>query len=177
MPAGDRVRERRKAAALARHYRDEEGLSIAEIARRLGRAEATVKAYLSTRLMLTKDQRIAPRANASLGATRAAYGAFPDHEVAPGLSLSTAELTPPWPGGTALRLIPAGARPSAGRYMRAYEPRHPGRRAGMARPGRQCRLEAGVYRGPGRSGVPRTRVVSLQGNCWRCRLGALTRRL
>ena len=36
----------RKAAALARHYRDEEGLSIAEIARRLGRAEATVKAYL-----------------------------------------------------------------------------------------------------------------------------------
>ena len=46
MPAGDRVRERRKATALARHYRDEEGLSIAEIARRLGRAEATVKAYL-----------------------------------------------------------------------------------------------------------------------------------
>ena len=46
MPAGDRVRERRKAAALARHYRDEEGLSIAEMARRLGRAEATVKAYL-----------------------------------------------------------------------------------------------------------------------------------
>ena len=46
MPAGDRVRERRKAAALARHYRDVEGLSIAEIARRLGRAEATVKAYL-----------------------------------------------------------------------------------------------------------------------------------
>ena len=39
-----------------------------------------------TRLMLTKDPRIAPRANASLGATRAAYGAFPDHEVAPGLS-------------------------------------------------------------------------------------------
>jgi transposase len=34
------------AAALARHYRDDEGLSIADIARRLGRAEATVKAYL-----------------------------------------------------------------------------------------------------------------------------------
>jgi len=46
MPAGDRVCERRKAAALARHYRDQEGLSIAETARRLGRAEATVKAYL-----------------------------------------------------------------------------------------------------------------------------------
>jgi hypothetical protein len=41
-----RVAERRRAAALARHYRDAEGLSIAEIARRLGRAEATVKAYL-----------------------------------------------------------------------------------------------------------------------------------
>ena len=42
----DRVRERRRAAQLARHYRDQEGLSIAEIARRLGRAEATIKAYL-----------------------------------------------------------------------------------------------------------------------------------
>ena len=42
----DRVCERRRAAQLARHYRDQEGLTIAEIARRLGRAEATVKAYL-----------------------------------------------------------------------------------------------------------------------------------
>jgi transposase len=42
----DRGQERRRAAALARHYRDEEGLSIAEIARRLGRADAIVKAYL-----------------------------------------------------------------------------------------------------------------------------------
>ena len=42
----DRVAERRRAARLARHYRDQEGLSIAEIARRLGRAEATIKAYL-----------------------------------------------------------------------------------------------------------------------------------
>ena len=46
MPAVDRVQERRKAAALARHYRDQEGLSIAEIARKLGRAKSTVKAYL-----------------------------------------------------------------------------------------------------------------------------------
>src|SRR6516165_10127689 len=45
MPAGDRVRERRRAPALARHYRDAEGLSIREISRRLGRAEATVNAY------------------------------------------------------------------------------------------------------------------------------------
>ena len=42
----DRVSERRRAALLARHYRDQEGLTIAEIARRLGRAEGTVKAYL-----------------------------------------------------------------------------------------------------------------------------------
>ncbi len=42
----DRVSERRRAVALARHYRDQEGLAIAEIARRLGRAEGTVKAYL-----------------------------------------------------------------------------------------------------------------------------------
>src|SRR4051794_10946031 len=42
----DRVAERRRAAALARHYRDNEDLSITEIARRLGRAPATIKAYL-----------------------------------------------------------------------------------------------------------------------------------
>ncbi len=41
----DRVSERRRAAQLARHYREQEGLTIAEIARRLGRAEGTVKAY------------------------------------------------------------------------------------------------------------------------------------
>ena len=45
-PMSDRVDERRRAAQLARHYRDQENLTIAEIARRLGRAEATVKAYL-----------------------------------------------------------------------------------------------------------------------------------
>ena len=42
----DRVNERQRAAQLARHYRDQENRTTAEIARRLGRAEATVKAYL-----------------------------------------------------------------------------------------------------------------------------------
>ena len=45
----DRVSERRRAAQLARRYRDQENLTIvtiAEIARPLGHAEATIKAYL-----------------------------------------------------------------------------------------------------------------------------------
>ena len=37
--------ERRRAVALAVHYRQAEGLSIAQIAERLGRSPATVKAY------------------------------------------------------------------------------------------------------------------------------------
>ncbi|MDQ6819149.1 MAG: hypothetical protein M3076_02230 [Actinomycetota bacterium] len=41
----DRVAERRRAVALARHFREAEGLSIAQIADRLDRSQATVKAY------------------------------------------------------------------------------------------------------------------------------------
>src|SRR6201986_4716933 len=41
----DRVGERRRAVALARHYREFEGLSIRQIADRLGRSPATIKAY------------------------------------------------------------------------------------------------------------------------------------
>jgi AcrR family transcriptional regulator len=40
-----RVLERRRAVALARHYREFEGLSVRQIADRLGRSPATVKAY------------------------------------------------------------------------------------------------------------------------------------
>ena len=43
--AYDRVLERRRTVALARHFREAEGLSIAEIADRLGRSSATIKAY------------------------------------------------------------------------------------------------------------------------------------
>jgi len=41
----DRVIERRRAVALACHYRDAEDLSIAQIADRLGRSSATIEAY------------------------------------------------------------------------------------------------------------------------------------
>ena len=41
----DRVAGRRRAVTLARHYREYEGLSIRQIADRLGRSPATVKAY------------------------------------------------------------------------------------------------------------------------------------
>ena len=44
-PGYDRVRERRRAVALARHFREAEGLSIGRIADRLGRSPATIKAY------------------------------------------------------------------------------------------------------------------------------------
>ena len=40
-----RVLERRRAVALARHYRESERLSIRQIADRLGRSPATIKAY------------------------------------------------------------------------------------------------------------------------------------
>jgi AraC-like DNA-binding protein len=40
-----RAEERRRAVAIARHLRDSEGLSIAQIAARLGRSPATVKGY------------------------------------------------------------------------------------------------------------------------------------
>jgi AraC-like DNA-binding protein len=41
----DRVAERRRAVALARHYREFEGLTIQQIADRLGHSPATIKAY------------------------------------------------------------------------------------------------------------------------------------
>jgi DNA-binding NarL/FixJ family response regulator len=39
------VGERRRAVALAHHYREAEGLSITVIAERLGRSPSTIKAY------------------------------------------------------------------------------------------------------------------------------------
>jgi hypothetical protein len=45
----DRVLERRRAVALAHHFREAEALSIPQVAARLGRSPATVKAYLKAR--------------------------------------------------------------------------------------------------------------------------------
>jgi DNA-binding NarL/FixJ family response regulator len=52
----DRVAERRRAVTLARHFRESEGLSNAQIASRLGRSPATVKAYLSEPLGYAKQR-------------------------------------------------------------------------------------------------------------------------
>jgi DNA-binding NarL/FixJ family response regulator len=41
----DRVPEPRRAVALAHHFREAKGLSIAQIGERLGRSPATIKAY------------------------------------------------------------------------------------------------------------------------------------
>ena len=60
----DRVVERRRAVALALHYREAEGLSIAQIAARLGRSPATVKAYFYDPSDANKRPRDSPHANA-----------------------------------------------------------------------------------------------------------------
>jgi hypothetical protein len=80
----DRVPERRRAVALARHFREAEGLSIAQIADRLGRSPATVKAYFYD--PTDANKRPMRRANPGIGgsAVRAtAYGASAWQAVAP----------------------------------------------------------------------------------------------
>src|SRR3954463_8233048 len=74
----DRVAERRRAAALARHYRDSERLSIAEIARPLGRAPAPVQAPSNSPLQ-SKERALA-----------VGLGRAPPHPPPPtGLALSS----------------------------------------------------------------------------------------
>jgi hypothetical protein len=77
LPGYDRVLERRRAVALARHFREAEGLSIGQIADRLGRSPATIKAYFYDPSYANKGHYT------SLGATRAVYGR-PRAESRPG---------------------------------------------------------------------------------------------
>jgi hypothetical protein len=63
--AYDRVLERRRAVALAQHFREAEGLSIAQIAQRLGRSPATIKAYFYDPRTITKGLQIARRNDSS----------------------------------------------------------------------------------------------------------------
>ena len=99
----DRVAERSRAVTLARHFREAEGLSIAQIATRLGRSPATIKAYFyDPRLSLTKDLHIAPRASASLGATRAVCGETQHLEIGViGVAVPLGEAWPATGGGLA----------------------------------------------------------------------------
>ena len=71
-PAGKnrRVVERRRAVALARQYREVERLSIRQIADRLGRSPATVKAYFYDPSNANKRPTDSPRADAGLDTTR-----------------------------------------------------------------------------------------------------------
>jgi hypothetical protein len=80
MATAGRVEERRRAAALARYYREQEGLTIAEIARRPGRAEATVKAHLYDPSNANKGPSWEPEAKAGgreLRSHRERVGAAP----------------------------------------------------------------------------------------------------
>jgi transcriptional regulator with XRE-family HTH domain len=85
----DRVAERRRAVALARYYREAEGLSIAQIAQRLGRAPATVRGYFydpSNANKKTYGHPARPTPASALGG--AAHG-----RSLPALELTTARYT------------------------------------------------------------------------------------
>jgi hypothetical protein len=67
-PPYDRVLERRRAVAPARHYRQAEGLPVMQIADGLGRSRATIKAYFHD---LTGEKARAVKARATSGCAAA----------------------------------------------------------------------------------------------------------
>jgi len=88
----DRVSELRRAAQLARHYRDQENLTIADIARRLGRAEPTVKAYLYHPSDDNKRRTGSPARYCGLRRFGRCVRRLRGHKIAPGLSRALARL-------------------------------------------------------------------------------------
>jgi hypothetical protein len=147
-PPADRVGERRRAVALARHFREAEGLSIAQIADRLGRSPATVKAYFYDPRMLTKDLRMA-------SARRAPRAAPPGAQARLGPRRGRALAA--WRGSAALCPIPAGARAYAGgaTCARTGHGTSASLRYGTPRP--TAPPVGWCHRGRGRSGVPARR--------------------
>lgn len=97
------VAERRRAVALARHFRETEGLSVGQIAARLGRSPAAVKAYFYD----PSDANKTPT-NSSTCERRLRRAACRVRARAHKAAL--AERTPPWRGRASLRLIPSSAR-------------------------------------------------------------------
>ena len=79
----DRVAERQRAVRLARHYREADGLTIAHIAQRLGRAPATVKGYFydptRERARAVKARYVVCAAGAAPICSRATANATPIH--------------------------------------------------------------------------------------------------
>ena len=92
----DRVVERRRAVALARHFREAEGLSVAQIADRLGRSPATIKTYF-----MTRRGRRAGRSR--LGTSACTAAAAPTHRR------GTARATPTRTASAAIRARSRGA--------------------------------------------------------------------
>ena len=107
LPASDRVTERRRAVALARHYREAEGLSIAQIAHRLGRRRD------GQGVLLRPDRREGAGGQGPLPACAAA--------AAPTRSRATARATPTRLQGLPSRRDPAALDPRAGAGCDAQE--------------------------------------------------------
>ena len=119
----DRLTERRRSVALARHYREYEGLSIREIADRLDRSPPTIKAYFYdptgrrhgrsrpvTKACAVVAARTRSRATARATPTRTARPAIPARSSAAGPASGWSRR---WPSGD--RVTAGCRRPTTGR--------------------------------------------------------------
>ena len=84
---------------------------------------------------------------------------------------------PPWPGGTALRPIPAGARPYAGALHAAVRVAAPWAPRWYRTPRPTVPTVGWCLQAADARASLAQDGACLQGNRWRCRLGTLTRRL